>query len=185
MNAAAPMMRPLRAWHATTVPCELEDQVERFRWVFCAHDVDVRATHLRVATRCPLSQWDDRRRHIHAPTDAISWKRWKLDGCVWYFGADKPDSIGGVIEGFIGFYPDEREEARRLSAAYRAHERQAPASRSLGALGLQVGATAADVRAAFRRLSFDVHPDRGGSHEAFVELNAIYRRALASVGGGP
>jgi hypothetical protein len=182
-------MRRLRAWHATTVPSEVENKIQRHRWLFCDHAVEVAAKFVRVTARCPLSQWNDRRREFHAPLEAIHWKRYRLDDCVWFFGADKPDSIGGVVEGFIGMDPDPREAARRSKAEWRAYKEDADDdvslaySGGLAALGLSAGATPADVRAAFRRLSYDLHPDRGGSHEKFVELNAIYARALASVGG--
>jgi hypothetical protein len=182
-------MRRLRAWHATTVPSEVENEIQRHRWLFCDHAVEVGPRIVRVAARCPLSQWNDRRRELHAPLEAIHWKRYRLDDCVWFFGAEKPDSIGGVVEGFVGMDPDPREAKRRVDAEWRSAQREVDDdvslaySAGLAALGLQAGATPADVRAAFRRLSFDVHPDRGGSHEKFVELNAIYSRALASVGG--
>jgi hypothetical protein len=38
-----------------------------------------------------------------------------------------------------------------------------------------------DVRNAYRRQSRRLHPDKGGSEEAFKELYAAYRRVLASV----
>lgn len=38
-----------------------------------------------------------------------------------------------------------------------------------------------DVRNAYRRQSRKLHPDAGGSDEAFKELHAAYRRVLASV----
>jgi curved DNA-binding protein CbpA len=45
-------------------------------------------------------------------------------------------------------------------------------------LGLRPGSTADEVRRAFRRLAFERHPDRGGSHEAFLELQDAYYHAL-------
>ena len=41
-------------------------------------------------------------------------------------------------------------------------------------LGLKRGASYEEVKAAFKRLSMQRHPDRGGSHEAMVELNIAY-----------
>ena len=45
-------------------------------------------------------------------------------------------------------------------------------------LGLQRGASYEEVKAAFKRLSMQRHPDRGGSHEAMVELNVAYAYIL-------
>jgi hypothetical protein len=45
-------------------------------------------------------------------------------------------------------------------------------------LGLTPGATAAEVRRAFRRLALRRHPDRGGRQEDFVRLEEAYRAAL-------
>lgn len=43
-------------------------------------------------------------------------------------------------------------------------------------LGVKPGATAAEVKAAYRRRAKEVHPDRGGSAEAFREVAAAYER---------
>lgn len=48
----------------------------------------------------------------------------------------------------------------------------------LAQLGLSLPCTAADVRAAFRRLAKDVHPDYGGSPAEFQSLRAAYEQAL-------
>ena len=47
------------------------------------------------------------------------------------------------------------------------------------ALGLPPNATAADVRKAFRQRAGAIHPDKGGSADAFVKLESAYRDALA------
>ncbi|MCA7086100.1 hypothetical protein K7G19_21140 [Cupriavidus sp. DB3] len=39
------------------------------------------------------------------------------------------------------------------------------------------------IRAVYRRRAQDVHPDRGGSHDAMAELTAAMRRAEMEVGG--
>ncbi|WP_437948694.1 DnaJ domain-containing protein [Sorangium sp. So ce296] len=54
---------------------------------------------------------------------------------------------------------------------------------ALAALGLARGATAADVKRAYRQRALAAHPDRGGSHEDFLKLTAARDRALAVVGG--
>jgi hypothetical protein len=48
-------------------------------------------------------------------------------------------------------------------------------------LGVGMNAQEADIRAAFVRLARIAHPDAGGSHEAFVELQKAYEDALKSV----
>jgi hypothetical protein len=55
---------------------------------------------------------------------------------------------------------------------------------SFRALGLDASATAEAVKHAFRRLALDAHPDRpGGSHGAFVALQAAFTCALAAIEG--
>lgn len=50
-------------------------------------------------------------------------------------------------------------------------------------LGLGRDATLAEVRAARRRLAFDLHPDRGGSAEAMRDLNTAFDAAVAHITG--
>jgi hypothetical protein len=45
-------------------------------------------------------------------------------------------------------------------------------------LGLPFPCTVAEVRAAYRTLAKRVHPDRGGSHDEFLQLQAAYEQAL-------
>lgn len=42
-------------------------------------------------------------------------------------------------------------------------------------LGVSVRATVDEIRAAFRKRSFDTHPDRGGSHDVFVLVEEAHR----------
>jgi hypothetical protein len=51
----------------------------------------------------------------------------------------------------------------------------------IAALGLGWPCDLADVKAAFRRPSHEVHPDKGGSAEAFQRLRRTYEEALALV----
>ncbi len=53
---------------------------------------------------------------------------------------------------------------------------------ALSALDLAPGATAEEVRRAFRRLALTAHPDRGGTTEAFVALVKARDEALAAIG---
>jgi hypothetical protein len=71
--------------------------------------------------------------------------------------------------------------ARWDSAAFRFDRSNSPTTRApacFALLGIHDGSTVEDVRRAFRRLAFELHPDRGGSHERFVELADAYRQAL-------
>jgi len=53
---------------------------------------------------------------------------------------------------------------------------QAPVCFSL--LKLSFPCTVAEVKAAYRKLAKRAHPDRGGSHSEFLELQAAYEQAL-------
>ena len=50
----------------------------------------------------------------------------------------------------------------------------------LAVLGLQRGATQVEIKAAYRKLARQHHPDRGGDPEKFKEIHAAYEQALAS-----
>jgi hypothetical protein len=56
-----------------------------------------------------------------------------------------------------------------------------PVPDAIRALGLGWPSTARDVKRAFRRMSRKLHPDVGGDHEAFIELQAKYEEALKAV----
>jgi hypothetical protein len=45
-------------------------------------------------------------------------------------------------------------------------------------LGLSFPCTVAEVKAAYRRLVKQVHPDQGGNHDEFLKLQAAYEQAL-------
>jgi hypothetical protein len=51
-------------------------------------------------------------------------------------------------------------------------------------LDLTYPCTAADVRAAYRRLAKAAHPDQGGGHEEFLALRVAYEQALRLCGDG-
>lgn len=48
-------------------------------------------------------------------------------------------------------------------------------------LDVQPSATAADIQQAYKRLARERHPDTGGSHEAFIELQSAYKIALVEI----
>ena len=50
-------------------------------------------------------------------------------------------------------------------------------------LGLTRAATLDDVRAARRRLAFDLHPDRGGDAAAMQDVNAAFEACVAHLTG--
>ena len=52
-------------------------------------------------------------------------------------------------------------------------------SDALQTLGLTEDAHPDEVTAAYRRLAFTAHPDRGGTMEQFQKLNDAYKRAFA------
>lgn len=41
-------------------------------------------------------------------------------------------------------------------------------------LGIQPGASFADIKRAYRKAVFQVHPDHGGKQEDFIRINAAY-----------
>ena len=53
---------------------------------------------------------------------------------------------------------------------------------ALGVLGLEVGATEEQVKAAYRSLSKRVHPDAGGSTTLFLRLQEAYERLTEAPG---
>lgn len=53
---------------------------------------------------------------------------------------------------------------------------------ALGVLGLKVGATEEQVKAAYRSLSKRVHPDAGGTDELFRRVNEAYERLTEAPG---
>lgn len=51
-------------------------------------------------------------------------------------------------------------------------------SPALAMFGLSPNCSKADVKRAYKRLAPSKHPDTGGSHEAFIELNEAYEKAM-------
>ncbi len=70
-------------------------------------------------------------------------------------------------------------EYERLIAA------RVPAPACVAELGLRLPCTADDVKAAFRRRSKTLHPDRGGDVRQFIALHRSYEEALRFVAGRP
>jgi len=72
-----------------------------------------------------------------------------------------------------------------VGAQGAARPHQTSAAPCLTRLGLTPPCTRADVTMAYHRLARTLHPDVGGSHDAFVALRASYEAALRLVEGFP
>jgi len=66
-----------------------------------------------------------------------------------------------------------------------AHPPQTSPAPCLRQLGLTSWCSRADVTTAYHRLARTLHPDVGGSHDAFVALRASYEAALQLVARSP
>lgn len=90
----------------------------------------------------------------------------------------------GVPTGGIAEYADEilrRREQDEKRARARARAALWPMGVPLPAftlLGLSSHATIAEIKAAYRRRAFQLHPDRGGDHSLMVDLNTAYEDAV-------
>ena len=90
----------------------------------------------------------------------------------------------GVSTGGIASYADDilrrrEEEAEQARARARAAVWTANAPHdAFSALGLSIIAPLAEIKAAYRRMAFQMHPDRGGDHNAMVRLNVAYEEAV-------
>lgn len=76
-------------------------------------------------------------------------------------------------------------ESRALSSLYAALARE-DAFPWAAELGVAWPCSPEELRRAFRRRAFEAHPDRpGGSHEAFLRLQASLERAIAEGAKAP
>ncbi|WP_169978085.1 J domain-containing protein [Tautonia rosea] len=91
--------------------------------------------------------------------------------------------LHGVSTGGIAEYADDfllKREQQERQARERARAASWPAgipSVAFATLGLPTAASLAEIKAAYRRRAFLLHPDRGGDHAAMVALNAAYEDA--------
>ncbi len=85
-----------------------------------------------------------------------------------------------VVESFIRQHNLPADMIHGLKDAARLQFQLRKPSGAHAVLGLQAGATIAQVRAAFRRLSLIHHPDQGGDPEAFKRLLAARDSLLGS-----
>ncbi|BGO91130.1 hypothetical protein NBRC10512_005777 [Rhodotorula toruloides] len=65
-------------------------------------------------------------------------------------------------------------EERREEEERRWKEKQAKRKDHYGILGIDRGATTTEIRAAYKKLSLETHPDKGGDEERFKEVKASY-----------
>jgi hypothetical protein len=75
---------------------------------------------------------------------------------------------------------------REAGAPREAVAKPAPAGSktwALGVLSLAPGATAEEIKRAFRAAALRTHPDRGGDEAAFIEVRRALEVALAAVEG--
>ncbi len=91
--------------------------------------------------------------------------------------------LHGVSTGGIAAHADDlllRREEDERRARERARAAAWPAcipAAAFATLGLPTAASLAEIRAAYRRRAFLLHPDRGGDHAAMVALNVAYEDA--------
>lgn len=90
----------------------------------------------------------------------------------------------GALTGGIATYADdllrqrEQEEERARARARAALWSAGVPLTAFTTLGLPSFATIHEIKAAYRRRAFQLHPDRGGDHSAMVDLNAAYEEAV-------
>ncbi|GAA6055474.1 hypothetical protein NBRC10513_006369 [Rhodotorula toruloides] len=66
------------------------------------------------------------------------------------------------------------EERREEEEERRWKEKQAKRKDHYGILGIDRNATTTEIRAAYKKLSLETHPDKGGDEERFKEVKASY-----------
>lgn len=79
----------------------------------------------------------------------------------------------------VTFGPGDKDDGRRTG--YIENERDDGVVSAFEALGVDADADEAALRAAYRERVKEVHPDRGGSDEAFRRIQEAYTRAMESL----
>jgi hypothetical protein len=94
------------------------------------------------------------------------------------YGADPADSYAATVQAAI----DSITQAAELFAKLMPErDRIAGKSRRVACfttLGIKPTASVAEIKAAYRRLALERHPDVGGDHNGFVRLRQAYEQAL-------
>ncbi len=73
---------------------------------------------------------------------------------------------------------EQRHRGFRDAEEFQRYYAEAGGVSSLSVLGLLPNATKAQIKRAYKQLAHKAHPDRGGSHDAFIRLNQAYERAM-------
>jgi DnaJ-domain-containing protein 1 len=89
----------------------------------------------------------------------------------------------GALTGGLAAYADDLllrrahdEEQARARARAALWSASGPRT-AFNTLGLPTIASIAEIKAAYRRMAVEMHPDRGGDHTSMVNLNAAYEAA--------
>ena len=132
------------------------------------------------------------------PYDPESLPNSPEDWRLFSFDREELEQKGGVFRNWQFYYTEEgmrrhKEEQAEREAQWRRQwaERgytnggsgQGAHANCFTILGLSFDCTQKDVKRAFRRKSREVHPDNGGSHEAFIELRQAYEQAMRLCSG--
>ena len=87
-------------------------------------------------------------------------------------------STGGIAASADDLLLRREEEERWARERARASWPAGIPSIAFSTLGLPTAASLAEIKAAYRKRVFLLHPDRGGDHAAMVALNAAYEDAV-------
>merc|ERR1719408_549012 len=90
--------------------------------------------------------------------------------------------VGAVVGGVAGAIVGDNVASGALNSLLGGGtcEQRATLRKAYRELGLEQGASNADVRAKYLKLSREKHPDRGGNKQDFVKINAAYELIRAS-----
>lgn len=84
-----------------------------------------------------------------------------------------------------GEAPPEPKKKRATREGSEPVARTAPPRSAWSVLGLSAGASMAEVKRAYRKRALETHPDRGGTAEAFSEVQRAYERLAARLAPRP
>jgi len=146
------------------------------------------ATDVILSTNIPLRNDGLPKARFRAPDDAGVAVYFKLDGhdqCIpcdkWHYIEDNLHAIELTVNALRGL---ERWGAKDMvSAAFRGFKALPESSETNHAawydvLEVEPTATAAEVKDAYKRLLHIHHPDKGGSDQAFINLQTAYNQGL-------
>jgi hypothetical protein len=170
-----------------------ENQDDRVIWVV----VELHRKKQRIRSRIVqhLGQYRNRDEAEAAYLERIEVDA-RLREIVERWAANAPDVLSdrkakakfllyGALTGGIAAYADdllrkrdqEEAQARARARAVLWSSNGPPTAFTM--LGLPSFATINEIKSAYRRKAFELHPDQGGDHLAMVQLNAAYEAAVA------